>query len=252
MPTTERPYDRGTWLGERRLRDVGTEFRNKRNELGLSQAAVAKAARISRSTYSRIERGKSPGLTVVVAARVGAMLGLDLSLKTYPGGQPLRDEASAKRIKYLKDLTGPPLRARTEVPLPQRSDHVELRRWDLMLTGGAKRTGLEFEARLYDAQAQVGRWNIKLRDDPVDAFVVVLADTQRNRQAFAQYETLFADFPRIGTAAFLAMLRSGTHPPTGLVFLENVQPQYNPEELAPGEALGPGDSAESGSGPAQK
>src|SRR6185503_7051872 len=110
MPTTERPYDRGTWLGERRLRDVGTEFRNKRNELGLSQAAVAKAARISRSTYSRIERGKSPGLTVVVAARVGAMLGLDLSLKTYPGGQPLRDEASARQIKYLRDLTGPPLR----------------------------------------------------------------------------------------------------------------------------------------------
>jgi hypothetical protein len=161
---------------------------------------------------------------------------MDVVVRSYPGGQPIRDAASARSIKFLCDTVGAPLRWKTEVLLPQRTDHLELRRWDLMLTGDQKRTGIEFEARLYDAQAQRGRWNLKLRDDPVDSFVVVLADTRRNRQAYAQFESLFADLPRIGTAAFLAMLRTGVHPPTGLVFLPNVQPQHPAEEPAPAEA----------------
>ncbi len=182
MPTTDRLFDRGTRLGERRLRDLGQEFRDKRLQIGLSQLAVAKAARISRSSYSRIEAGKRHSLTLLVAARIGVILGLDLSVKPYPGGEPLRDAASARLIKFVCDHVALPIRARTEVPLPQRTDHPEQRRWDVMLSGADKRTGMEVEMRLYDAQAQRGRWALKVRDDPVDSFVVIVADTGRNRE----------------------------------------------------------------------
>lgn len=169
MPATERLFDRGTMLGERRLREIGSDFRTKRMELGLTQARVASAARISRSTYSRVERGKCPSLSCPNAARVGAVLGLDVSMKTYPGGDSLRDEAQVGKIQTLRSEIGPPLRTRTEVFLLQRTNWPERRRWDLIATGHGRRTAFEFEQRLYDAQAQEARWNLKRRDDPVDS-----------------------------------------------------------------------------------
>ena len=78
----------------------------------------------------------------------------------------------------------------------------------------ADRNGIEM--RLDDAQAQRGRWALKVRDDPVDSFVVVVADTGRNREVLDQYDTLFADLPRIGPATFLRMLKAGQHPPPAL------------------------------------
>jgi len=217
VSTTERLYDRGTRLGERRLTDLGAEFRAKRLELGLSQKRVATAVRISASTYSRIERGKSPSLSVVMACRIGAVLGLDVSAKAFAGGDHLRDEAQVKKIRELRAEIGSPLRTSTEVLLPQRGDRRELRRWDLIARADAKRTALEFEMRIYDAQAQQGAWNLKRRDDPVDHFVLVLADTKRNRETLRLYPDLFSDLPRLRTATVLDALRAGKHPPTGLI-----------------------------------
>ena len=219
MAATERQFDRGTRLGERRLREMGEEFRNKRMELGLSQLRVATAARICRTTYSRIEGGKWRSLTMLTAARIGAVLGLDVTIRCYPGSEPIRDAAQAKRVLQLKAEVTAPLRARSEVGLPQRTEWPERRRWDLLVTGHGERTGFEFETRLYDAQAQQGRWNLKRRDDPVDHFVLVLADTRRNRQVLATYPDLFADLPRLMPATLMASLRGGQHPPTGLVLL---------------------------------
>jgi transcriptional regulator with XRE-family HTH domain len=233
MSTTDRLYDRGTRLGEWRLRDVAADFRHKRMELGLSQRAVARAARISRSSYSRIERGKRTSVMLMVLARIATVLGLDLVLKTYPGGAPLRDTASAGQITYVCGQVARPLRARTEVPLPQRTDHPEQRRWDVLLSGSGRRTGMEFETRLYDAQAQHGRWNLKMRDDPVDSLVVVISDTRRNREVLRTFPELFADLPRLGSSQFLAMLRDGQHPPTGLVLLPSVPVGHHPDEPAP-------------------
>lgn len=229
MAATERLYDRGSRVGQRRLRDLGAEYRDRRMEFGLSQLRVAQAARISRSTYSRIEAGKCPSLTVLVAARVAAVLGLDLVARTYPGGESIRDAASARKIEQLCSNVGAPLRWKTEVPLPQRGDYPELRRWDLVLTGRRRRTALEFESRVYDAQAQHGRWNLKRRDDPVDSFVAVIADTRGNREVLNLFENVFADLPRLSTSAFLKMLRAGEHPPTGLVLLGSVRVGHNPD-----------------------
>lgn len=198
---------------------MGGEFRDKRMELGLSQQRVADAARMARSTYSRVERGKRPSLTLLAATRVAAVLGLELAIKCYPGGDPIRDAASAAKIKIVCGKIGPPLRWQTEVALPQHGQWREQRRWDLVLTGHGKRTAMEFEQRLQDVQAQHGRWNLKRRDDQIDSFVLAVADTHANRTVLRLYADLFADLPRLRTATVLAMLRAGEHPPTGLILL---------------------------------
>ena len=219
MATAERLFDRGTRQGDRWLRLLAQEFRAARLTLGLSQEAVARAARVSRSVYGRAERGELRTLAVVAASRLATVLGLDLFVALYPGARGLRDEVSARMVKRLVSETGPPMRHKTEVPLPRRTESREVRSWDLVTFAGGTRTAYEFESRLYDAQAQTRRRNLKLRDDPVENFVLVVADTAANRRVLEEFAELFADLPRLKTATVLDSLKSGHHPPTGLILL---------------------------------
>ncbi len=187
--------------------------------MGLSQRAVAAAAHMSRPAYGRIERAELVTVGILVAARIAAILGLDLFVALYPGPRGLRDEASARLIKRVIAEIGGPLTYRTEVTLPKRTDVPEQRSWDLMTFGLGERTGFEFETRLYDAQAQIRRHNLKRRDDPPNHFLMVVADTRHNREVVRTYIDLFAELPRLRTANVLKMLRAGQHPPTGLILL---------------------------------
>jgi transcriptional regulator with XRE-family HTH domain len=224
MATTERAADRGTLRGRRWLSTLAAEFRNARLQLGLSQQVVADAARIDRATYSLIEHAKLDRLSIVSAARIASVLGLDLFVGLYQGAHGLRDEASARLITRLVHDIAAPLRYRTEAPLPTKGGRPEQRRWDLVANGSGKRTKFEFETRLYDAQAQLGRINLKRRDDPPNAFVLVIADTRRNREVLRTHPDLFSDLPRLKTASVLKMLRAGRHPPTGWILLEPLRP----------------------------
>ena len=219
MPVVQRLYDKGVRRSSKAMIDIGEEFRHARLRLGLSQRAVAEAARIDRADYSRIEAGKLTRLALVVAYRTGAVLGLDLSLRAYPGGWTLRDAGQAKREQVLIAAVGQPLRWQTEVPITRDGGRYDLRGWDLVIGGHSERTSFEFEVKLYDMQAQLRRWNLKRRDDPVDHFVVVVADTRANRRVIAEFADLLADLPRHRTATLLATLRRGEHPPTGMIVL---------------------------------
>ena len=221
MGTVERTIDRGKRQGLRWLGLISTEFRIARLTEGLSQEEVAKAVRISRPAYGRIERGELQTLSVALTARIAAVLGLDLFVALYPGQRRLRDEPQAKMIKRVVEYCAAPLRTRIDVPLPRIGDAPEYRAWDLVSTSASGRTAYEFESRLYDAQAQIRRYKLKRRDDPPDHFVLVLADTHRNRKMLREFGELFADLPRIPTAAFLKTLKAGQHPPTGLVLLSS-------------------------------
>lgn len=220
MATTERALDRGNRRGHRSVRIVGEEFRDQRLGLGISQQRVADAARIQRSRYSRIECGRVEALTIVEASRVASVLGLDLVVRAYPGGSPLRDAAHAERLRRILSHVRPPLRYRLDVPLPQRPDQpMEQRGWDAMLYGRARRTGIELEMRLWDAQATIRRHAMKQRDDRVDGFLLVLADTRTNRRVYAENADLWPDLPRLRTSRVLAALDAGEHPPSGIVFI---------------------------------
>jgi transcriptional regulator with XRE-family HTH domain len=219
MGAVVRAIDRGARLGERFLRDVGAEFHDTRIGLGLSQEHVAHASRVSRSRYGRIEQGKAPSLSVLEFARVASILGLDPSIRLYPGGPPVRDSAHAQRLRRLLDRARPPLRARTEVPLPVRPDRHELRAWDAVLYRASERGAVEMEMRLRDIQALERRLALKRRDDHVEAFLLVVADTRVNRRVLADLGGGLAGLARLKRSEVFAALEGGGLPPTGLVLL---------------------------------
>src|SRR4051794_9327709 len=116
MPPTQRLFDTGTRRGERSIREFGAECRDARLRLGLSQREVAAAGRLNRSTYSRLETGTARSLQIIVAARVAAVLGLDLSIRTFPGGSSIRDAGQAPRLAWLVSCVAAPLTYRVDAP----------------------------------------------------------------------------------------------------------------------------------------
>jgi hypothetical protein len=75
------------------------------------------------------------------------------------------------------------------------------------------------EMRLHDIQELTRRHALKRRDDPVDAYVLAIADTPANRRTLTTYRDLLADLPRIPSARFYRLLESGTRPSTGYVLI---------------------------------
>lgn len=219
MPAIERTTDRGTRVGERALRLVADEFRSSRLSTGASQESVAAAARVSRPRYSKIERAKAPTLTVLEAARIAEVLGLSLSMRLFPDSDPLRDAAQVRLLHKLLGHARPPLRSRTEVPLPQADGRLERRAWDAVLWGGGRRTMIEVETRLYDLQATERRLALKRRDDPGDGFLLVVGASRANRRALRLHPAAWPDLERLKAGAVCRLLESGDHPPTGLMLL---------------------------------
>lgn len=191
----------------------------KRLMVGISQEAVGAAAQVSGSRISRIERGKARNLSILDATRVASVLGLDLSVRAYPGGSPLRDVAHSERLmKFLKHVRMP-LSYRLEVPLPALPDRPEQRAWDAMINGGGKRTAVEMEMRLRDGQALGRRINLKRRDDQTEGFVLLVADTRTNRRVLAEDPHLVPNLPRLWPSRVHAALGSGQHPPSGILLV---------------------------------
>lgn len=197
---------------------LGEELLEARTSAALSQAHVAAAAGISRRRYGRIEGGQLPA-TVRELDLIAAVLGLDVSVRLYPGGSAVRDGPQATRLMRFLSHARPPLRYGVEVSLPPRDGTPEQRAWDAMLFGGGERTAVELEMRVRDAQAMRRRHDLKRRDDPAERFLLLIADTRHNRQVIAELAPLFADLPRLRPSVVFAALEAGNHPPTGLLFV---------------------------------
>jgi transcriptional regulator with XRE-family HTH domain len=219
MGAAIRAFEHGSRLGERFLRDLGSEFREARIALGLSQAHVALASRMPRVRYCHVEAGTVPSLSIIEVARTAAVLGLDPMVRLYPGGAPIRDRAHAERLRRLLSAVRSPLLSRTEVPLPSIAGRRELRAWDAMLLGHGERTAVELEMRLRDSQAAERRISLKRRDDPTEHFVLAIADTRTNRRVLATLGGGIANLSRVRSAAVFAAFAAGTHPPTGYIFV---------------------------------
>ena len=120
-----------------RLR-IGTEIRTARRAAGASQAAAAGEAGMSRSQYGRVERGELILLSIEQACRAASAVGLDLSVKTFPNGDPVRDAGQLRLLERFRTLLPSGATWRTEVPLPIPGDR---RAWDATLQLLGRRAG---------------------------------------------------------------------------------------------------------------
>ena len=132
MALRERRMDRGRRLARRALIAIGEELRDARLLAGLTQGAVGHLVGLSHSQISRIERGLVPGVSFQTLAMIGSVLGLDIPLRAYPNGDPVRDAAQLALLARFRALLPRSLRHRTEVPLGIPGDR---RAWDDVIDG---------------------------------------------------------------------------------------------------------------------
>jgi transcriptional regulator with XRE-family HTH domain len=220
VPDRERAADRGSRLARRDLVTVGVDLRTARITSGKTLREVGTAVGMSYSNVGRIERAALPSATVTQLARIGAVVGLDIRVRAYPGPNPLRDAGQIAMFDRLRGRLAPFLVMRNEVPLPVEGD---LRAWDAMIVGfvpAADPLHAEGETRLYDAQAQLRRIALKARDAGVDAVLLVIADTPRNRAAVRAAGPMITESYPIPPRVALAALAGGRHPGgSALVFV---------------------------------
>ena len=197
---------------------IAAEIRVARNSAGLTLAQVGRAAGVSRSETSRIERGDAGWVDLMTLGRLAAVVGLDLWVRTFPGEEPLRDAGHIRLADTFRELVAPPLRIRAEVPVGDRRDR---RAWDITLTDPTDDAcAVELETRFVDAQAQHRRIAQKLAESAIDRVVVVLADTRANRTAVPSAAGLLRTAFVLEDRAAVDALRSGLLPQrSALIFV---------------------------------
>ncbi len=199
------------------LARTGGDFREARLGASLTLREVGVAIGKSHSEVSRIERGQALRVPYETLVMLGSALGLDVPLRTYPSGEPLRDAAQLALLERLRLRLAPGLSWRTEVPLAIPGD---LRAWDAAIGGAGRRVCVDAESRLRDIQACSRRFAHKRRDDGANLAILLVADTRHNRHVLrVAMPGLLADFPLAGRAV-LAALASGRPPEaSGVVLL---------------------------------
>jgi transcriptional regulator with XRE-family HTH domain len=221
MGTRERPADRGRRRARDTLRRLGHEHRDARIGAGLSLRACAAASGASYPQLRRFERGEIERVNLPDVGAWCAVVGLDLGLRAYPAGDPIRDRAQLALLERLRVRLHPSLRWRTEVPLPIEGD---LRAWDAEIGGRERpsrrwRTRVEAETRIGDGQALERKLALKLRDDPDGHLILLVADTRANRRALAALSPgLRAMFPA-SAREVLAALDAGRQPPGSAILV---------------------------------
>ena len=148
------------------------------------------------------------------------MVGLDLALRVYPAGDPLRDRAQLALLERLRVRLHLGLRWRTEVPLPIPGD---LRAWDGIISGdrpGPWRCRVEAETNIDDGQAMERRLSRKLRDDPNGHLILLVSDTRNNRTALGVLGPGLRDLVPLPSRTVLRALGDGFDPGgSGIVVL---------------------------------
>jgi transcriptional regulator with XRE-family HTH domain len=218
MAGAGRPAHRGRALARELVTQACRDIRLARIAAGLSQRTAARAAGMSQSQFGRLERGQIRYPTLDQLSRAAAVVGLKLTLRAFPDGDPIRDAAHARLLERFRRQLGPGIVWRTEVPVQGATD---LRGWDGLAIPPGERIGVEAETRLRDGQSTWRRTQRKRdADHTVGSVILLLADTRANRDALKEIrEALRADLP-LDTRAVLAALRAGRAPgASGIVLL---------------------------------
>lgn len=210
MTTRDRRLDRARATSRRLIASAISEIKAARVRAGVSQQDLGRAVGMSASQVGRLERGQLHDVSIEKVCRLSAGVGLDASLRFYPGGDPVRDIGQVRLLGRMRGRVAPAVRWRTEVSLPIRDD---LRAWDAVVDGTGCVDSVEAETRLHDVQATERRILHKHRDDgSVRHVFLLVADTRANRAVLAvAREGLRGNFP-LDTREALAALANGRCP----------------------------------------
>ena len=202
----------------RALATTGAEIKLARLAAGLSLQDVGRAVGLSYSQVGRIERAAQPNVSLLHLIRLCSVVGLDLSVRAYPGARPIRDVAHIGLLERFRSRLHADLHMRVEVPLRLDGDK---RAWDALVVGrGSDRVAVEAETRMTDFQAIARRIALKQRDDSVDRVILLLAATRTNREAVRAAEPFVGDSFSLEVRATMAALAEGRLPSrSALVFL---------------------------------
>ncbi len=172
---------------------------------------------MSPAQVSRLERGMVRHVDLAALDRVMATVGLELRLRAYPAGPPIRDVAHVALLDRLHVRLAARWRWQVEVPVGIPGDQ---RAWDAVGRCGSISVGFGAETRLYDVQAQVRRAKANWQVGDVTRLIVVVSATRHNHSVLREVRSLLTgDFPR-GTRAVMAALGAGRDPgANGLVVL---------------------------------
>lgn len=201
---------------ERLSREIGSVVLHGRKAAGVSQSVLSQAVGISRSYLSRIERGRVRNMNLALACRLCGALGLDLVVKAYPAGAPIRDAAHVALLQRFDQQVSSAYRRRNESGMSQVGDG---RAWDRRLDGPAS-VGVEGETHLSDVQALERKMSLKQRDSGVQRLILLVQGSRHNREVLRlAAPELRQTFP-LTTREVLSALRAGGDPgANGIVIL---------------------------------
>jgi transcriptional regulator with XRE-family HTH domain len=209
MPARERLIDVARMRARTIRVSIGGEIRSARTARDLSQRTLARATGIAQSRVSLIERGLLPSVDADELVILSVAVGLDLSVRAYPGGSPIRDAAHATLLSEFRAQLPPSVGWRAEVPLPLRGDR---RAWDAVADLGRLEVGIEAETRIRDVQELQRRIALKKRDAAIERVVLVVRGSRANRATLRAFGSqLGTTFP-VSSEVALAALQVGRDP----------------------------------------
>jgi transcriptional regulator with XRE-family HTH domain len=214
MANRQSAIEDGRRHGARLVRELGDELREARLAAGLTQQAVAMAARTSRRHVAWIESARLGTVPIADIAVISAVVGLRLHVRVYPAGPPLRDRAQLALIDRFRRRLHPDAEVKIEVPIA--SDPRDQRAWDVVVrlraATDAVAVGVEAITRLRDVQAQARAAQLKRQDSGAQRLVLLVAATHANRRALRHVAPLLeASFP-VRARRALAALAEGRDP----------------------------------------
>jgi transcriptional regulator with XRE-family HTH domain len=218
MPTQHRRAALGSADARRLIAAFASELRTTRLSAGLSQAAAARAAGISRAQWGRLERNEELRPDIVELCCAGRALGLQLGARYYVAHSPVRDAAQLSLLRRFEAELGAPLRMRREEALPIPRD---ARAWDAIVEGSDRPFFVEGESHASGAQAVERQLRLKQRDDPrATVIVLLLTRSAHHRQLLAAHREVFRDLLPLDSGPILRAVRLGHRPPaSGIVLL---------------------------------
>ncbi len=209
---------------------VAQDVRRARQDAGLSLRSLAREAGISHATLHGLEGGTHDPTTEVLA-RVGAALGLDLSVRFFPNTGPLvRDHIQAAMIEALIGI----LHARWR-PSPEVAVYRPVRgAIDLVLDSEAPAAAKE-PLVACEAQSQLRRLEQQLRwsGAKADALahtrshpasrLLLLQSTKQTRAVVTEFaQTIGAAFPARAADAYTALSGTAAWPGPAIIWCDVV------------------------------